>query len=72
MFNTVAMFLLNHPPLEEIGGSVVDVVENYREGFISKEKALVDLLTNHKDFLEKYINQSISNSHSYVKKVIDT
>ena len=68
MFNTVAIFLLDHPPLEEIGGSAVDVIENYREGFITKEKALVDLLTNHKDFLEKYISQSVSNFHSYTKK----
>lgn len=55
MYNTIASFLLEHPPLEEIGGSIVDIIENYREGFVSKEKALEEILSKHADFIEKYI-----------------
>jgi hypothetical protein len=67
MFNTVAAFLLEHPPLEEIGGPVLDIIENYREGFITKQKALDDMLNNHQKFLENYITQAVSISHSKAK-----
>lgn len=71
MFNTVALFLLEHPPLEEIGGPILDIVENYRDGFITKQKALEDILKNHHNFLENYITQAASISHSHTK-VMDT
>ncbi len=67
MFNTVAVFLLDHPPLEEIGGPILDIVENYREGFITKQKALDDMLKNHQNFLQNYIDRAASIAYSYSK-----
>jgi hypothetical protein len=71
MFNTVAVFLLDHPPLEEIGGPILDIVENYREGFITKQKALDDMLKNHQNFLQNYIDRAASIAHSH-SKIKDT
>jgi len=67
MFNTVAVFLLDHPPLEEIGGPILDIVENYRAGFTTKQRALEDMLKNHQNFLQNYINQAASISYSHAK-----
>jgi hypothetical protein len=57
MLNSIASFLLDHPPLDEIGGPVTEVIENYRYGLISKEEACYMLNTKFKFFLEKCYKQ---------------
>jgi len=60
MYETIALFLLKHPPIEEIGvGSITDLIENYRYGLLSKEKALDQMITLHEPFLVKYYNNQI-------------
>jgi len=59
MHETIALFLLKHPPLDEIGGSITDVIEKYRYNSISEEQALDQMLTLHEPFLTKYIKQQI-------------
>ena len=60
MHENIALFLLKYPPLEEIGvGSIVDLIEKYRYGLLSKENALDEMLTLHEPFLSKYSNNQI-------------
>lgn len=57
-YQDVAFFLLQHPPLDEIGGSVVEVVEKHRYGCLTKEEASKIIIQKYKTFLDKYINSS--------------
>lgn len=59
MHETIALFLLKHPPLDEIGGSITDVIEKYRYNSLSEEQALDQMLTLHEPFLSKYAKQQI-------------
>lgn len=55
MWREAAIFLLEVPPIEEIGGSITHTIEQYRAGTINKGTATQILLQEHKNFLEKYI-----------------
>jgi len=59
MHETIALFLLKHPPLDEIGGSITDVIEKYRYNSLSEEQALDQMMTLHEPFLSKYAKQQI-------------
>jgi hypothetical protein len=50
-----ARFLLDHPPLDEIGGSIVDVIERYRYKALTKEQAETQMISNHYSYLSKYV-----------------
>lgn len=57
MYKDIALFLLEHPPLEEIGGSIVDIIEAYRVGTLSKDDAVHHITTTFEPFLKKYYKQ---------------
>lgn len=57
MHKDIALFLLDHPPLDEIGGSITDIIEMYRVGTITKRKALRQLVTTFAPVLQKYANE---------------
>ena len=57
MAKSVALFLLNHPPLDEIGGTITDVIERYRNNGMTKKEALLEMNTNHAAFLKKYTDE---------------
>ena len=59
MHETIALFLLKHPPLDEIGGSITDVIEKYRYGSLTEDNAIERMLTLHEPFLIKYAKQQI-------------
>ena len=59
MQETIALFLLKHPPLDEIGGPITDVIEKYRYGSLTEDRALDQMLTLHEPFLMKYSKQQI-------------
>ncbi len=59
MHETIALFLLKHPPLDEIGGSITDVIEKYRYGTLTEDNAIERMLTLHEPFLIKYAKQQI-------------
>ena len=59
MHETIALFLLKHPPLDEIGGSITDVIEKYRYNSLSEEQALDQMMTLHEPFLIKYAKKQI-------------
>jgi hypothetical protein len=59
MHETIALFLLKHPPLDEIGGTITDVIEKYRYSSLTKDQALDQMLTLHEPFLVKYAKQQI-------------
>lgn len=58
MHEAVAHFLLKIPPIDEIGGSITHVIEQYRANVINLEKATETILKYHKSTLDKYINMS--------------
>lgn len=51
----IAEFLLEHPPLDEIGGPITDIVETYRANACTKEHALEQMKIKFGDVLQKYI-----------------
>lgn len=57
MHKDIALFLLEHPPLDEIGGPITDVIEMYRVGTITKRKALRQLVTTFTPVLQKYADE---------------
>ena len=59
MHETIALFLLKHPPLDEIGGTITDVIEKYRYGSLTEDNAIERMLTLHEPFLIKYTKQQI-------------
>ena len=59
MHETIALFLLKHPPLDEIGGSITDIIEKYRYGTLTEDNAIERMLTLHEPFLIKYAKQQI-------------
>lgn len=61
----VITFLLDCPPLEEIGGPIVNIVEVYRQNVMSKQKAIDLIMTLHKKFIDKYINNNITIIKAY-------
>ena len=42
----VALFLLENPPLDEIGGPIVDIIEMYRIGALTKNQAVKSIIKN--------------------------
>lgn len=58
MLEETAAFLLEYPPLDEIGGPITDVIEMYRYGGLEKNQAIAKLVTNFSNFLQRYINQN--------------
>lgn len=50
-------FLLDHPPLEEIGGTIVDVIERYRFKTITKQQAEHQMLREHNTYLSKFVKE---------------
>lgn len=57
-FKTVCEWLLEHPPLQEIGGFTSQIVEGYREGAYTKIHALKILEVEHKEFINLYIKRN--------------
>lgn len=57
MLTNTILFLLDCPPLEEIGGPVTEVIEKYRNGMLSKKEAIHTMNTKFNSFLTKYSNQ---------------
>ena len=55
VFRTISIWLLEHPPLAEIGGFTSQIVEGYRQGLYTKIHALKILEVEHKEYIEKYI-----------------
>lgn len=58
MLVDTALFLLEHPPLDEIGGAMIDIIESYRFGSLTKNNAVAQLVTEFEPALIKYMNQS--------------
>lgn len=57
-FKAVGEWLLEHPPLQEIGGFISQIIEGYREGAYTKIHALKILEVEHKEFIELYIKRN--------------
>lgn len=57
-FEKISIFLLEHPPLEEIGGPIVDVIEMYRAGMLSKKEALKKITNEYSYVIESFLEAS--------------
>lgn len=57
-FKAVSEWLLEYPPLQEIGGFISQIIEGYREGAYTKIHALKILEVEHKEFIELYIKRN--------------
>ena len=68
MLKEAAVFLLDCPPLEEIGGPITEVIEMYRYGSLEKTDAITKLVTNFNKFLQKYVEQSNLINEMYYQK----
>lgn len=58
IFQITAEWFLDHPPVQEVGGFIAQVIEDYRHGFFTKPHALKILEVEHQDYIEKYIHRS--------------
>ena len=58
IFQITAEWFLDHPPVEEVGGVISQIIEDYRHGFYTKPHALRILEVEHKEYIEKYIYRS--------------
>ena len=58
MYQKVAEFLLEVPPLEEIGGKISHVIEQYRAGVLPKKTCLDRVLQDYHYFLQEYIKST--------------
>ena len=65
MLQEAAVFLLDCPPLEEIGGPITEVIEMYRYGSLEKHDAVMELVTNFSNFLQRYVDQNELINESY-------
>lgn len=54
----VVVFLLKHPPLDEIGGPLVDTIDLYRNKCITKKQAITIIKKDYESFINKYIKQA--------------
>ena len=61
----VALFLLENPPLDEIGGPIVDIIEMYRAGAMNKNQAVKSIMKNYQPYLNKYIEEAVNIIGSY-------
>lgn len=61
MWEDIAAFLLEIPPIQEIGGKITHVIEQYRAGILKRERAICVIIQDHQKFLETYaeLNESI-------------
>jgi len=50
-------FLLDHPPLEEIGGKITGIIEDYRYKLLTKQQAEQQMLREYHPFLSKFIKE---------------
>ncbi len=55
MWEELAIFLLEIPPIDEIGGKITHVIEQYRSGIINKQNAIKIIINDFKKFLETYV-----------------
>lgn len=58
-FEETALFLLKYPPIDEIGGTIVEVIDQYRYGTITEKQALNIVIDYHKPLLQKYIDRDL-------------
>lgn len=58
MYQKIAEFLLETPPLEEIGGKISHVVEQYRAGVLCKAVCVDRILQDYYPFLQEYVKSS--------------
>ncbi len=58
IFQITAEWFLEHPPLEEVGGFISQVIEGYRNGFYTKPHALKILEVEHQEYIEQYLHRS--------------
>ena len=56
---SVACFLLEHSPLNEMNESMATVVENYRFEMLHKQQAIDILVTDFRAHLNKYIKADL-------------
>lgn len=59
--NDVVAFLLTHPPLEEIGGPIVDTIDLYRNKCLTKKQAITIIKEKYEPYINKYIEQTLNN-----------
>lgn len=59
MCKKIVEFLLEVPPIEEIGGQISSIIEQYRAGAIEKENCITRILSDHQPFLHKYIDNNV-------------
>jgi hypothetical protein len=58
--DATARFLLDCPPLEEIGNPLVDVIEQYRFQMLTEQQALEILTNKFQKLLQKITNDNIA------------
>lgn len=58
IFKITAEWFLDHPPIEEIGGFISQLISDYRDGFHSRSHALKALEVEHEEYIVNYIYRS--------------
>lgn len=55
---SMASFLLKHPPIEEIGGEISNIVEEHRFGMLTEQESISKLIANFEPLLKKLARQN--------------
>ena len=58
IFQITAEWFLDHPPIEEVGGFISQIIEGYRNGFYTRPHALKIIEAYHADDIQQYIYRS--------------
>lgn len=58
MHKKVVEFLMEAPPLDEIGGEVVHIIEQYRAGIIKKQVCINRILLECCSYVQTYIDNA--------------
>ena len=58
MYLDAALFLLKIPPLQEIGGKISHIIEQYRAGILDEQTCLARMMEDHIEYIKKFASQS--------------
>lgn len=58
MYLNIVKFLLKTPPLEEIGGKISHIIEQYRAGVLEEQVCITRILNEHAQYIKDYAIQS--------------
>ena len=57
-YNSIAIFLLDTVPLEEMDEKIANITEKYRFNLITKEDGVKEIVNKHESYLKNYMSSN--------------